>query len=118
MNAGVIYIMNLTDEEEKLINNYIFLPLVRRIFERDRKLIESGHFKLKAAYFDLIDRVTLNITDDLRKTKKAMFDQKMKIYKMDERHFKIVCRGYHHEMGFHSSIMREKVEMLMKKYLC
>lgn len=109
-------IENLTDEEKEIIYSYIFLPLVRRVLEKDRKLIESGQFKLKQPYIDVIDRAFLKVNDDIRKTRKTMLEKGIKIHKQDEQNFKVFYRG-EHDCSFHPSIIRNNVEQRMKHYL-
>lgn len=107
----------LTEAEERLIQAYVFLPLVRRVLEHDKKAIEAGAIKFKDPYIELIDMMLNRVSMDLRDIKSEFGRQKIKMITHGDLEYEAVVRGWTHKVIYHPSVAREWVEKYMREYM-
>lgn len=99
----------------------IYLPMLLIVLEKDYEQIETGQFKLKRPYIQLIETVRKNVENDLKQTKTYMKKHRLKLVRglrddlFTEYHF-------HYEQTVeirrYSNIrLRNQVEELLKQYL-
>lgn len=111
----------LPDEQQQLLRNYILLPLVIRVFQRDQRVIWESPIKTKGPYIKMMEAVIGRVDDDLRQTRKELRKAGVKIY--DERKtedgvkLKYSFKGYHHEKEYLWRLLKFEVETVMERYL-
>ncbi|ANE48051.1 hypothetical protein SY83_19105 [Paenibacillus swuensis] len=109
-----------TDEEQGMIKEFLLLPLVLTVFERDTEVI-GNNVKTKAPYVEAIalamDRVTLNLAG----LKKEFRLRGIKVFDGVRTEHGIrcsyLCRGYENQFDLMWTYVKAEVELRMKHYL-
>lgn len=109
-----------TEEEQRMIKEFIVLPFVLSVFERDAKVI-GHHVKTNAPYIQNIElamgRISTNLTE-LRKEFRTRGIHMFPTRRTDHGiHCNYMCRGYEKELEFMWNDVRAEVEIRMKHYL-
>ncbi|MFC0470777.1 hypothetical protein ACFFHM_09805 [Halalkalibacter kiskunsagensis] len=110
----------LNKEEEELVFDFIYLPLVRRVLLQDIEKVKNSNVKFTEPYILFLEKIINNVGMDLGKVKKTMFKQGIIVYDqgiIEQRcNYLIVCRGYRKEMNLFPHLMKNDVMEYIKKY--
>ena len=113
--------MLTTDYDEAIIENAIYLPMLVIILSRDLKIIENSQFKIKQPYINHVESVIRAIQRDLSKTKKYMFDNKIKVEKIGTEgtftEYLILRKGYEGKRRYFNPVLKTRSEELLNEYL-
>lgn len=66
----------LTSDEEQLINQFILLPIVRQVLERDKQMIKECCLSFYDVYEEIFDQAIRAVSIDIRHTKQLIFEKK------------------------------------------
>ncbi|MBU8907488.1 hypothetical protein [Desertibacillus haloalkaliphilus] len=107
----------LNEQEQAIVHKYIFLPLLRKVLERDLASIkQSTTFKINEPYIEFIETIIKQVTADLRKTKQEMHKHGIKVHQESSTAFKAFSRGYESSFNFFQMAMKMHVENMMREY--
>jgi hypothetical protein len=106
----------LSGDEEKLIRQYIFLPLIRLALDRDRRVMAIANLKFKSVYYAEIDAARHRVTNDIRKLKDEMFDRHIVMQKKDWLCYTAIVRNIPHEISYHRTIAAEWINSRIEEY--
>ena len=111
-----------SDQDLQLIKNYIILPLVLNVFERDKNRIKNEQlFKTFQPYVAKFELVMNEITRDLTNVRKQLRLRGIKVFDGEkvekELRHEYLCRGYMGEFSMLLETMRADVEIVMNHYL-
>ena len=111
----------ILDEDLKLVEQSIYLPLVLSVLEYDRKVTEITPFKIKLVYKDLIEHTMLKVQKDLRKINDEMRKLKIKVIRGENdgtfTEYNIYYKGYHEEHRFFNPNLKNNTQKLLSYYL-
>ncbi|MCT2342651.1 hypothetical protein M4D71_00765 [Niallia taxi] len=111
----------ILDEDLKLVEQSIYLPLVLSVLEYDRKVTEITPFKIKLVYVDLIEHTMLKVQKDLKKINEEMRKLKMKVIRGNNdglfTEYNIYYKGYHEEHRFFNANLKNNTQKLLSIYL-
>lgn len=105
-----------TPEEAEFVKEYLLLPLMLDVLERDRTAMGRAGLKMPEVYDVLVRLLQEAITADLAQARKGMREHGMKVY--EERRTSLglearyLCRGYHYEFSMLWGLV--KAEMLRR----
>lgn len=108
-----------SEQEQGFILQYIVLPLLLTVLERDKKIIQNAPLKIKAPYLSLFDFTIKKVEGSVLHNRKTLRLHGIKIYsqKRTEKgiELKYLYHGYHHL--FHPSwdTLRTKVSERMEQ---
>ncbi|GAE25186.1 hypothetical protein JCM9140_1165 [Halalkalibacter wakoensis JCM 9140] len=110
----------LNKNEEFLASQYIHLPLVRKVLERDLLYLRKANLKFNEPYIQFVEQIITEIGKDLGAVKKEMFQNGLTVYEQGKSGevytYLIVCRGYRSEMRFFPHLLKQSVEEYINKY--
>lgn len=111
-----------TEQEVQLIKNYIVLPYVLNVFERDKnKIANERIFKTNTPYVAMFDNVIGKIMKDLSNVRKELQKRGIKVFDGERTTNEVVneylCRGYMNNFTLLWGTLRSEVEILMNYYL-
>jgi hypothetical protein len=91
---------NITDEEEQLVEDYIYKTYLVEVLENDHKSIDSLNFKIKEAYVTLIEATLKQLRLELRDIKVEFKKLKAKVegpevVNVEFMEYHYFVRGYH-----------------------
>lgn len=111
----------ILDEDLKLVEQSIYLPLVLSVLEYDRKVTEITPFKIKLVYVDLIEHTMLKVQKDMKKINDEMRKLKMKVIRGNNdgvfTEYNIYYKGYHEAHNFFNANLKNNTEKLLNYYL-
>lgn len=107
----------LTPQEKRIIQQYIFLPLIRLALERDKKVISITNTKFRANYIAIIDEAVHHVTGDIRKNRNDLFDHHIRMTKRNWLSYEACTRGRVFEIGYQKSIAGEWIYGRIGDYL-
>lgn len=110
----------VSSEELRLIKEFLILPLVLSVFERDMKAIVSV-VKTPGPYHDALRRASDKITADLGVLKKAFYKRGIQVYQEErlpqQLQASYKCRGYHGSITLLFDRLKAEIELRMRRYL-
>lgn len=112
--------IGLTMDELQLVKQYVLLPIVLSIFQRDKKILQEK-VKTPGPYIKLIDEGMDKVTKDLANVRRKMRAGGIKVVH-EERGEKAaavmtVCRGYEQTHNFWWESLKSETEVKMSEYL-
>ena len=111
----------MLEDDLKLVEQSIFLPLVLLVLEHDRKVTEITGFKIKLVYLDLIEHTMLKVQKDLKKINDEMRKLKIKVIRGKNdgvfTEYNIYYKGYHEEHRFFNANLKNNTQKLLAYYL-
>ncbi|MDV6377020.1 hypothetical protein ORD22_01920 [Sporosarcina sp. GW1-11] len=103
------------------MENYIYLPMLLTILERDRSILQEAPIKLKSPYLHLLDETMNAVTIDLQKTANYLQRRKMKVIRQstDElfTEYLFLYNGYEDTRRYLNVRLRNRTEELLNQYL-
>jgi hypothetical protein len=92
-------VYTITEEELTMVKDYILLPFLLTILERDLNAIDQSTVKFRETYKRFIRCKMENVTKDLGNIRKEFRKRNIKVYneKRNENgvEYTYLCRGYH-----------------------
>ncbi|WNQ09343.1 hypothetical protein MJA45_17095 [Paenibacillus aurantius] len=67
-------------QDQALIKEFILLPILLTVLERNRIKIESSTMKLKAAYLEMLDKVMKTVHTDLTAVRRQLRRRGVQVY--------------------------------------
>ncbi|RNB59447.1 hypothetical protein EDM57_04710 [Brevibacillus gelatini] len=109
------------DGELELLREYVLLPIVLTIFERDKKNIEESEISIKQPYVTAINEAMYRITRQLSKLKNEMYRKGLRVVKETRTEHGIdclfLCRGYSQQFQMLWDFVKAETEVRMQQYL-
>ncbi|WP_071459100.1 hypothetical protein [Bacillus massilinigeriensis] len=111
----------IPEKDRDMLDLAIYLPMVLTVLLKDRAIIESGPFKLKKPYINLIDETMLTIQKDLAAVKRYLKQNSLRVerLKRDEAFtmYLFLYRGYEERHNYFNPRLRNRTEELLELYL-
>ncbi|MDR6883581.1 hypothetical protein [Bacillus sp. 3255] len=115
-----------TNEELTLIRESVLLPFLVPIVTRNIGELEAGHGKdalLNRLYLTAALRLLDDIEADIRRIKKTLKDQNIRVWEDDKRareegarYYRFLCRGYEDGFGIMREIAKAEIGTRLKLY--
>ncbi len=107
--------------ELELLREFVLLPIVLTVFERDKKVIEQSELKLKQPYIEAINAAMDKITRKLTQMKSEMHKKRLKVAKETRTDMGIdclfLCRGHRETFQMHWDFVKAETQVRMSFYL-
>lgn len=104
-------------EELQIASRFLFLSMAITVIEQDINHIETGHFKIKEPYLDLLQKMTSEAKDERRQLRKQMYDRNLKVTRLQKRDlftsFLFTCQGREEERTYFNPAIRNKVKNII-----
>lgn len=114
-------IMLIPDEVLVYVERMIYLPIVLKILERDRRVLAYAPLKLNGPYLTLIDQVTQQVHTELRETKAYLTRHQMQVLRLgkDElfTEYQFIYKGYEEKRRYLNLRLRNRSDELLTAYL-
>lgn len=109
-----------TEVDFTLVKQYMLLPVILDVLERDMKTIGTASLKMPSIYVRHLRQVQNRVHEDLRRTRKQLRVHGLKIYEEKRTTLGIevlyLCRGYHHSFSMLWSLIKAEVERYLSEY--
>lgn len=109
--------IELTPHEKKMIQKYIFLPLVRTALEHDKKVIGITSAKFREGYITVIDRAIHRVTSDIRKNKDDLFEHHIRMTRISWLDYEVCARNRIFNVVYQKSVAGEWIRERIDDYL-
>ncbi len=111
----------LLEEELQYVKNFVILPVILDVLERDIKTLGNLQLKMPEIYIRILQSIQNMVLVDLTKIKKISREQGIKVYEQHRTNrgmeASYLCRGYHHTMVILWSIVRTEIKMRLCLYM-
>jgi hypothetical protein len=111
----------LTEDELLLVKEYVLLPIILDVLERDIKLFSVMPFKMSVVYMKSLRSVQDEIFKDMYRLRKELGKHGIKVY--EQRRTKLgieaeyLCKGYRHTFSMLWSLVKAEVEKKLMFYM-
>jgi len=110
-----------TNVDFTLVKQYVLLPIVLDVLERDIKGISSAELKMAKVYIKVLELAQKQVHEDLVRVRKQMKTHGIKVYEENRSKInvevKYICRGYHHTFSLLWSLVKAEIETYISGYL-
>lgn len=110
-----------TEEDLRLVKEYLLLPWLLDAVERDKKLMKAAGLKFNQVYLKQLDQAQDAISKDLHMIRKQMREQGLKVYEQERGDIalqaKYLCRGYHHKTSMLWTYVYAELKVRLAMYL-
>lgn len=107
--------------EMELIKEFILLPFVLTVLERDKKLIVDAGVKYPIVYEEVIDSAMERIFKRLGEIRSIFYKNGIKVFEKSRSNIYLIngylCRGYENEFTLNWDHVKAEVELLVRKHL-
>lgn len=115
-------IMHLPTEQELYnIREYMFLPMVLTILDKDKKAISYSDVKFKQSYLDMIEEGMKRVNSDLLELRKGFLKAGIIIAReerlQNELYWQYKCRGHIGEGSMLWDFVKAEIQVRINKYL-
>lgn len=104
-----------SDEELGMVKNYVLLPLLLTVLQRDMRIIEASEITIKTPYLEWLQGVLDNVTKELAFIKNEFRIRGIKVYEQQrtkkEIDSKYVCRGYYSSFNMLWDHIKAEIEI-------
>ncbi|USB34625.1 hypothetical protein [Paenibacillus sp. YPG26] len=112
-----------TEEEAGWVKEFLLLPLILDLMERDAQLISSrsAPFKLPELYMAVLRELQSRITQELSRIRQQMRQHGIKVYEQHRTkaglEARYLCRGYQYEFSMLWGFARAEIDRRITLYL-
>ncbi|WP_028562267.1 hypothetical protein [Paenibacillus pinihumi] len=112
----------VTRQELEMIRDYIVLPLMMDVVERNKRQIQFSTNSLKALYVAAADRLMDMIQKDHVALKKKLKEREIKVWESEQssptslRH-EYKCRGYHEHFHLLHEVAKTQISVQLGQYI-
>lgn len=113
--------MLIPNEVLEYVERMIYLPIVLKILERDRRVLAYAPLKLNGPYLKMMDQVTQQVHTELKETKAYLSRHQMQVLRLgrDElfTEYEFIYRGYEEKRRYLNMRLRNRSDELLTGYL-
>ncbi|GAA0350439.1 hypothetical protein [Bacillus horti] len=110
-----------TEEDLKLIKNFILLPILLDILERDTHLLQGASLKMVSVYVNILSYVQQQATVDLRTIRKGLYTRGLRVYEQSKNEVGVtvsyLCRGYHYQLSVMWTVVKAELQEKLSRYV-
>jgi hypothetical protein len=110
-----------TKEDFQYVKDYLLLPVILDVLERDIKTLDSLQLKMPDIYIRALKRIQDQVTTDLSEIRKVLRARGMKVYEQSRTKTGIeasyLCRGYQHSFAMLWVNVRSEVKLKLSKHM-
>ncbi|RXZ77006.1 hypothetical protein EBB07_32450 [Paenibacillaceae bacterium] len=110
-----------TEEDLQLVKEYMLLPVLLDVLERDIRILGAAGLRMDAIYEQVLRRAQDRIIADVALFRKHLRERGIKVYvqqrtklSLDARY---LCRGYHHNFSMLWSLVKAELDRKLSLYL-
>lgn len=104
-------------KEQEIAKRFLFLSMAMNVIQLDIKNIQSGNFKIKEPYIDLLEKMHSVATNERRKIKKIMWDKRISVFTLDKNasfsNYKSIVNGKEELITYNNHVIRKNVEEIL-----
>ncbi len=113
--------IQIPDNDLKIIDQAIFLPMLLTVLQRDLAAVENIPFKLKQPYQHVIEKTIQDVQKDLSEAKRYLYKNKIKIVRGKSKNnftdYMVIYKGQEDPRHYFNAKIKNTVEDLLDYYL-
>jgi hypothetical protein len=110
-----------TEEDLRLVKEFVLLPVLLDVLERDIRTLESVKLKMDAIYVAALRRVQDQIAADTAQLRQKMRERGIKVYEQQRTasgiEARYACRGYHRSFSMFWDLVKVELQERLRTYL-
>lgn len=111
----------MNEDELQLASRFLFLSMAMVVIQQDLQHIQTGAFKIKEPYKDLLEKMYSEASSERKQLRKKMADQKMQVLTLNKNDsfssFLFLCNGREEKRNYFNPAIRKKVEIIMQELI-
>lgn len=111
----------LQDDESRVMIRFLFLSMAMVVIEQDMEHVETGSFKIKEPYRQLLKEMLLIASGERKQLRKIMLQKKMQVVRLHKNDsfttYLFVCKGMEEKRNFFNPAIRKKVEEILQELM-
>ncbi|KMY49253.1 hypothetical protein [Peribacillus loiseleuriae] len=111
----------IPENDREIIETALYLPMLLKILERDKVLIEQGSFKIKSPYVDIVENAIVTVRKDLKNAEDHLHKEKIKLAEIkrdaDFTMYSFIYKGVEEHHNYFNPRLRNRTEELLRLYL-
>lgn len=111
----------ITEEEYAIGSRFLFLSMAIVVIRQDIRHVESGAFKIKAPYLEVLQKMESLALEERRGLRRKMKKQQIEVITLNKNDsfssFMFLCQGREEKRNYFNPAIRKKVEVIIKEYL-
>ncbi|MFD2760646.1 hypothetical protein [Lentibacillus juripiscarius] len=111
----------LNDEELQLASRFLFLSMAITVIQQDIQHIETGTFKIKEPYLELLESMNAEAASERKELRKKMRDKKMQVVTLQKNDsfssYLFLCNGREEKRNYFNPAIRKKVKTIMQELM-
>ncbi|MBP3950351.1 hypothetical protein [Bacillus suaedae] len=115
--------MHIKTDEMKLARLFIYLPMARKVLEKDLTKVNAAGFKFSEPYTEMIEGCIERIGKEIYKVKRDMNKTGLKVYENGKESsgmftkYLVKCRGYEQELSILNEVIKNSVRDIIHNYM-
>ena len=120
--TGRRYIMRYLNEEElQLASRFLFLSMAIVVIQQDVQHVQTGAFKIKEPYIDLLEKMITDATNERRQLRQTMKKMRLQVVTLNKNDsfssFLFLCQGREEKRNYFNPAIRKKVEVIVQELM-
>ncbi|GGB39512.1 hypothetical protein GCM10011409_16270 [Lentibacillus populi] len=111
----------LSDEEIDVASSFLFLSMALIVIQQDIQEIQSGAFKIKEPYLELLEKMTAEATEERRKLQEVMKKKDIKVVTLNQNDsfssYLFLCQGREEKRNYFNPAIRKKVKAIIQELM-
>ncbi len=107
----------LTEEEVNIATKFLFLSMAIIVIQQDIHLIQTGAFKIKAPYVELLKRMASKALNERKRLRKQMQKHKLQVIPLEKNNtfssYLFLCNGREEKRNYFNPTIQKKVETII-----
>lgn len=108
-------------EELELIRDYVLLPMMLTIVDKNCKQIELSSYSMKKLFVKASHVLMTHIHNDLAAVRKELKTRSIKVFEEEHEsgaiHYRFLCRGYEDSFWIIRDVARAEISVRISKYI-
>lgn len=111
----------LKDDEIQLATQFLFLSMAIVVLEKDLQQIQSGNFKIKEPYINLLEKMMSLAIHERKILRKTMKDKQLQVVRLNKNDsfssYLFLCKGKEEKRNFFNPTIRKNVQSIIQDLL-
>ncbi|WP_053220404.1 hypothetical protein [Virgibacillus senegalensis] len=111
----------LSEEQLSVASRFLFLSMAIVVIQKDLQNIQTGSFKIKEPFTDLLEKMEQEAVAERRQLRSRMAKEKLQVVSLNKNDsfssFLFICQGREEKRNYFNPAIRKKVENILRELI-
>ncbi|QTM98645.1 hypothetical protein ERJ70_04640 [Sediminibacillus dalangtanensis] len=111
----------LSEEQLSVASRFLFLSMAIVVIQKDLQSIQTGSFKIKEPYTDLLGKMEQEAVAERRQLRSRMANEQLQVVSLNKNDsfssFLFICQGREEKRNYFNPAIRKKVETILRELI-